>query len=257
MKKRAHLSLLAICLISLQAAAQSDPARDAKRAADWHVPEIFRALQVDRGGRIADIGCGDGFLTLRLASAVGESGRIFAVDIDAGALERLRRRVDREGARNVEIVRGEAADPHLAPAAIDGVVILRAYHEFSQHREMLAAIRAALRPGGRVVIADVAPRDPSLGRESQVSLHVMAPRLVEQDLAEAGFHIAVSVPEFARLEHGETAWLIAAERPGAGGRRSSSLAPAPRLRYTLSLVPEEWNGTDRSRPPSPSRGQGR
>lgn len=219
----AHISFgLTACLsitgILWAASAGIDPARSAresKRGAEWKVPEIFGALAIRPGNRIADIGCGDGFLTLRLASSVGPDGRVFAVDIDDRALGALRRRIKEDGAGNVEVIKGEAANPLLAPLSLDGAVILRAYHEFSAYREMLAAVRAALRPGGRLVIADVGPGDADLERSRQVASHVLSHRIVENDLAEAGFQIVRSVPSFARLDSGETVWLVAAERPGA------------------------------------------
>jgi ubiquinone/menaquinone biosynthesis C-methylase UbiE len=191
-------------------AAESRESREARRATEWKVPEIFQALAVHGGSRIADIGAGDGFLALRLAPAVGPQGRVFAVDIDEQALERLRTRLAAAGAENVEVVKSTETDPLLAPASLDGAVVLRAYHEFTRYREMLAHIRAALKPGGRLVILDVEPAASDAGRERQFAQHVLARTLAEGDLKEAGFWILRSSPSFARLNNGETVWLIAA-----------------------------------------------
>jgi precorrin-6B methylase 2 len=193
-------------------------AREARRAAEWKVPEIFRALGVRHGSRVADIGCGEGFLTLRLASVVGPEGKVFAVDVDAHALGELRKRIEESGATNIEVVRSGEADPRLVPASLDGAVVLRAYHEFSRYRDMLAGIRTALRPGGRFVIVDVEPAGTDTGgsRERQFSRHVLAYSIAEADVVEAGFRVILSLPSFARLSNGETVWLLAAERPLAG-----------------------------------------
>src|SRR5688500_346999 len=54
----------------------------AVRREDWQrVPDIFAALGVKAGSRIADLGSGDGWLTLQLAREIGPSGRVSAVDI--------------------------------------------------------------------------------------------------------------------------------------------------------------------------------
>ncbi len=209
--------------------------REARRATEWKVKEIFKALGVQSGRNIADVGSGDGFLTVRLAPAVGPAGRIFAVDIDDGALRELKKRLKETGTTNVEVVRGGESDPHLAPASLDGVVILRAYHEFSHYREMLAAIRAALRPGGRLVVLDVEPASSDdRDRDRQFARHVLSHAIVEGELTEAGFHVTTSLPSFASLNGGETAWLIAAERP-LPSQAESAQAPhcdreAPRSR---------------------------
>jgi len=193
---------LAVCLLAARL----------PREVEWKVPQIFQALAVREGQTIADIGCGDGFLTTRLAAAVGPQGKVLAVDIDQSALNRLRSRLEDAGMKNVEITRSTASDPMLAPESLDGAVVLRAYHEFSHYREMLAKIRTALRPGARLVIADVGPdREEGASRESQCSRHVLAHGIAAQEMAEAGFRLVLSEPRFARLGNGETVWLLAGE----------------------------------------------
>ena len=213
-------------------------AREARREVEWKVPEIFQALGVRSGSRIADIGSGEGFLTLRLASAVGPEGKVFAVDIDDQALGKLRKRLEGTGTKNVEVVRGSEADPLLPAASLDGAVILRAYHEFSRFREMLAGIRTALRPGGRLVILDVAPAGTDAGwnREQQFSRHVLACSIAESEVVEAGFRVVLSRLSFARLNDRETAWLVAAERPVCR-RRARGARLAYRSTATTSCRP--------------------
>ncbi len=204
-----------LALVGGAAEAESRQAREERRAVEWKVAEMFQALAVHPGARLADIGAGDGFLTLRLAPAVGPAGKVFAVDIDDHALGELGKRVRSLGLGNVSIVHGQAEDPLLATGSLDGAVVLRSYHEFTHYREMLAKIHAALRPGSRLVIADVGPsswnRDSS--RDSQCAAHVLASALVERELTEAGFRVLARTDPYAQLSHGETAWLVTAERP--------------------------------------------
>ncbi len=200
-------------------------ARDAARETKWKVSGIFDALGVRPGSRIADIGCGDGLLTLRLAASVGPHGKVFAVDVDDKALGTLKLRLEGAFAKNVEIIRGEEDDPLLAEASLDGAVILRAYHEFSHYREMLAKIRAALRPGGRIVIADVGASGNG-ARASQIARHVLSHRFAESELAEAGFRVVLSAPSFAQVNDAETVWLVAAERPELSSARARERAGA-------------------------------
>src|SRR5215471_2361343 len=101
------------------------------------VPEIFGAMAVAPGAIVADVGAGDGFLTARLARAVGPTGRVFTVDVDDRAVTRLRARVAEDGLTNVTVVKGDANDPHLDAASLDAVVIVNAYHEMDDHQTML------------------------------------------------------------------------------------------------------------------------
>src|SRR5262245_50882968 len=102
------------------AARPQETAREARQK----VPEIFAAMGVGPGAVVADVGAGDGFLTTRLAHAVGPAGRVFAVDVDARALGQLDARVQQEALTNVTVIQGEANDPHLGVASLDAAVIL-------------------------------------------------------------------------------------------------------------------------------------
>jgi predicted methyltransferase len=106
MPSRIRLSLLCILVTTLvpttgraQAPAAEGTSRQREEAARENrqkVPEIFAAMTVRPGAVVADVGAGDGFLTVRLARAVGLEGRVIAVDINTKVLERLRTRVQQE-----------------------------------------------------------------------------------------------------------------------------------------------------------------
>jgi ubiquinone/menaquinone biosynthesis C-methylase UbiE len=71
-----RVGLLTVVTVAAQSIA-SEPSRER-----WqHVDEIFKAAGIVGGSSVADVGAGDGFLTLRIAPIVGENGHVFAVDI--------------------------------------------------------------------------------------------------------------------------------------------------------------------------------
>jgi ubiquinone/menaquinone biosynthesis C-methylase UbiE len=181
------------------------------------IPDIFVALRVAPGSRVADVGAGDGYFTERLAKHVGPGGRVFAVDVVESALAQLRRLVEGEKLANVELVLGEADDPRLPYGTLDAALVVNAYHEMVQHAPMLAGIRRALRPGGVLVIVDNAPTDSAAPRYRQTGEHQLALPLAEQDLREAGFEVVERVPGFVTQQHdGHThrQWLLVGRRPG-------------------------------------------
>jgi ubiquinone/menaquinone biosynthesis C-methylase UbiE len=203
--------------LSAQQASQ-EQAREA-----WQrVPDIFAALGARPGAVIADVGAGPGFFTERLARTVGPGGRVLAVDIDASALRRLEERVRAAGLGNVETIEGQGNDPRLPAASLDGALIVNAYHEMADHQAMLAAIRAALKPDGRLVIVEPisdARRDD--GRESQTRQHEIAPRFVQEDARAAGFRIVSFEDPFTKRPGHDTEYLLvlapgAAAAPPAG-----------------------------------------
>ncbi|MFC1543640.1 methyltransferase domain-containing protein [Gemmatimonadota bacterium] len=211
----AVLSLIALALLGTATSAQR---RGWEQRDTWQNPAgILEALQVREGSWIADVGAGDGYLTHHLAAAVGPQGRVFAEDINAGSLRSLRRSLPDELADRVTIVEGRTDSPTLPPDALDGVVALNAYHEFTEYQSMLASIRESLKPGGILVIADRATAaDSTRSRRRQTSDHRLHYSLVREELVAAGFQIISIDPDFARQSgrsSSEAYWLIAARRP--------------------------------------------
>src|SRR5687767_5181474 len=104
--------ILVLCVLPALPAAQS--ADQEKWREQWQrVGDIFQAMGVRPGATVADVGAGGGFFTSRLASAVGPSGRVFAVDVDDESLDRLRRRLGEDRHNNVTVLKGTSSDPRL------------------------------------------------------------------------------------------------------------------------------------------------
>jgi precorrin-6B methylase 2 len=230
--KAARLAALVLTLSAMVAGAQpSDPAarqkEEAAREGYQKVPDIFAAMRVQPGAVVADIGAGDGFLTVRLARAVGEAGRVMAVDLDAKALERLRNRVRQERLSNVDVITGESDDPHLARGSLDAAVMVIAYHEMRDYQAMLRHVRQALKNDGRLVIVEsLSESRRRLPREEQVSKHEIGLPFVEQELRAAGFRIVrAEDPFISRTE--DVMWLLAAI-PDPQAPDASATAPAAR-----------------------------
>lgn len=123
----------------------------------WQQPErVVRELGVRPGSRVADIGCGQGYFTLRMAKAVGPAGVVFAADIDAHALDVLKAQADRQLLTNVVTVVSDFTETKLSPECADVLLICDVLHEMPQaHRQpMLNSAVRALTPGGYLYLID-------------------------------------------------------------------------------------------------------
>jgi predicted methyltransferase len=203
-----HLAYLA-CVFSGVSLFAQDRAFQERRREQWQkVDVIFAEMGVRAGAIVADIGAGDGFFTSRLARAVGASGRVFAVEIDDTAMERLRERLQQDGIENVTIVKGAVDDPKLPEASVDAALIVNTYHEMAQPQSILAALRRALKPDGRLVIVEpVTPSRRSRPRADEARNHEIDPEYVLQDARVAGFAIVALEDPFTRRE-GDVEWLM-------------------------------------------------
>jgi predicted methyltransferase len=210
-------ALQSVCLAFLVCATSvlaQDRAAQERRREQWqNVDAIFAEMGVRPGASVADIGAGDGFFASRLARLVGANGRVFAVDIDDAVLARLRKRLQEDSIENVTIVKGASDDPKLPDATLDAALIVNAYHEMEQHQSILAALRRALKPDGRLVIVEpVTASRRGRPRADEAKNHEIDPEYVLQDARAAGFAVLALNDSFTRRD-GDIEWLMTL-RPG-------------------------------------------
>ncbi len=203
----------ALAAVVVAAATRAFAQTEQTREGWQRVADLLAAAGVKPGAHVADIGAGDGFLTVRLASAVGPSGRIYAVDIDEKVVDGLRRRLAIAKISNVDAIVGGEDDPHLAPGTLDAAFIVNAYHEMPKGVAVLKHVIAALKPHGRLVVCEPLPRTPNQSRTAQMNDHVLDPALILEDLRAAGFHVTGREDMFATNLGGTHFGFIAAERP--------------------------------------------
>lgn len=187
-----------------------------ERREQWQkVDDVFEAMGVKPGAVVADLGAGDGFFTVRLAKAVGEQGKVYAVDIGAQALRRLRGRVEREKLSQVEVVEGAVDDPKLPAESLDAVLIVNAYHEMKAFKEILAKLKTALKPDGRLVIVEpIAQSRREKSRDEQTRSHEIAVEFVQQETRDAGFlQVSMQDPFTTRTTSKDDMWILVL-RPG-------------------------------------------
>lgn len=120
------------------------------------------ALGLKAGSTVADVGAGSGYMTIRMAKRVGPAGKVYANDIQPQMLSLLRQRLEREKIANVDLVLGTYDDPRLPANAIDLILLVDVYHEFSEPQAMLRRMRESLKPGGRLVLLEYRKEDPSI-----------------------------------------------------------------------------------------------
>jgi ubiquinone/menaquinone biosynthesis C-methylase UbiE len=140
-------------------ARMEDPSRD-----EWQKPdEVLRALGLREGMVVCDIGAGPGYFALRLARALGATGRVFAVDVEPRILAVLRDRIAGAALRNVTPVLALDVDPLLPPASSDVVLVVDTFHHFPDGVAYLRGLAETLRPGGRIVNIDFHQRELPVG----------------------------------------------------------------------------------------------
>ncbi|MFN7999400.1 MAG: class I SAM-dependent methyltransferase [Bryobacteraceae bacterium] len=167
------------------------PEREAEEAPD----AALDAIGVPKGGVAADIGAGVGYFTWRLAERVGPSGKVYAVDVQPGMLEKLSQNMAERNLDNYQAVLGEENDPKLPPTRIDVALLVDVYHEFSHPQEMLRKIRASLKPDGRMVLLEYRKEDPKVPIRPE---HKMSVQEVKAEIEPEGFRLDKTIESLPR-----------------------------------------------------------
>jgi len=141
---------------------------------------VLKALALKPGDVVADLGCGTGYFSWRMAQAVGPRGVVYGVDIQPEMIELLAEKMKERGVANVTGVVSTVEDPKL-PQPVDLAIMVDVYHECSRPAEFIAAVCRSLKLGGRVVFIEYRGEDPTVPikalhkmTEAQVKLEMTA-----------------------------------------------------------------------------------
>lgn len=148
--------------------------------------KLLEALDVHAGQTVCDLGCGNGFYTLKLAKLVGPDGKVLAVDIQPEMLHLLELRAQGTGLDNIRPIEGTLVDPKLPAREVDLVLLVDVYHEFSHPEQMLRAIRESLAPGGMVALVEFRAEDPEVPIKP---LHKMSKEQILREFPPNGFRL--------------------------------------------------------------------
>ena len=169
------------------------------QAADWlerpereeeeRTDSLIEALKFREGEVVADIGCGSGYVSRKIAKKTGDTGVIYGVEIQQEMLDLLMKRMAMFRIATVKPVLGTTTDPKLPPASCDTEIMVDVYHEFDFPYEMIENMIAGLKPGGRIVFVEYRKEDPTVPIKE---VHKMS---VEQVKKEMGTHAQLEFAE--------------------------------------------------------------
>jgi len=143
------------------------------------INRVMDILGITSGKTVADVGAGSGWFTVRAAKRVGDTGIVYAVDINPDAIHYIESRIRKEHLHNVKPILGKPDDP-LLPSKVDAVLLLKTYHEVARPITLLRNLRPSLAEGARVGVID---------RNGNGENHGVAREVVILEANEAGYRL--------------------------------------------------------------------
>ena len=149
--------------------------------------KIISQLDLQSGSRVAELGAGSGAYTLAAARAVGEHGKVFAVEVQKELLGRLEREARAQRTFNIETLWGDAEQAggtHLADSACDAVIIANVLFQASDKGALAREAARLLKGRGRVLVVDWAG---SYGGAGPAPSAVVSKQKAQEIFQSAGF----------------------------------------------------------------------
>ncbi len=136
---------------------------------------------------MADFGTGGGAMAIAAARHVGHSGKVYAIDIQKGLLEKLARHATDLHLSNLEVVWGNIDHSHgskLAPASVDAVIIANVLFQSEHVGHLVAEAKRILKPHGKALVIDWTD---SFGNMGPAHGHVVKESEAKLFFADGGF----------------------------------------------------------------------
>lgn len=184
--KRFPIVLLAAAIAAVAASAQS-PAQNATDA-----ERLVRALDIRPGSVVGEIGAGDGELTVAMAKAVGDSGKVFSNEVNKDRVKTIEQAAAKAGLQQVTVLEGHPTQTNFPAQCCDAIFMRNVYHHFGDPPAMNASLRDSLKPGGRLAIIDFTPPpggEAAPGKRGEDGHHGISAETLAAELKAAGFEI--------------------------------------------------------------------
>jgi len=217
--KKIGIIILTVCSLSARG---QDAWKNIYRESAWaerdtwqRADDIIDLLKIQEGSTVADIGCHEGYMTIKLSGEVKNKGIVYAVDVEQGKLDLLKKHLADRKMSNVRLVKGDYDNPKLPTNSLDAAIILDTYHEMDDHDKILEHIKASLKNGGRLILCEpIAEARKKLTRAEQEKRHELGINFALDDLKKAGFEIVFQKDPFVDRSKvkGDMMWIVVAQK---------------------------------------------
>jgi len=155
--------------------------------------QLIERSGIKKGMHVLDLGCGSGAFTTFIARAVGEKGRVYALDIQADMLKQLENKLSKpenKDIQNIKLIEGNAYELPFDNGSLDLVNMVTVLQEIPDRNRALQQVKRVLKPGGFLAVTELFP-DPDYPWKSTTIKFGEAAGFVVDDVSGNFFNYTV------------------------------------------------------------------
>ena len=161
-----------------------------ERDQDQKPAQVVDALALKPGMKIADLGAGSGYFTRRFVEAIGDSGKVYVIDIEPQALKYVEESlVHMHRSFEAEFILARPDNPKIPIEAADLIFLFNTYHHLEDRAQYFRNLKPSLTPNGRIAIIDFY-HDERSGELGFPKRHLVSREKVLEEMTEAGYRLA-------------------------------------------------------------------
>lgn len=161
-----------------------------ERDQDQKPAQVVDALELKPGMHVADLGAGSGYFTRRFVEAVGETGKVYVIDVEPEALKYVEESLIRMHRRfEAEFILARPDNPKIPVESVDLIFVCDTYHHLEDRADYFRNVKTSLKPGGRIALIDFY-HDERSGDPGFPKRHLVPREKVIEEMTTAGYRLA-------------------------------------------------------------------
>lgn len=161
-----------------------------ERDQDQKPAQVVDALGLKPGMHVADLGAGSGYFTRRFVEAVGETGKVYVIDIEPESLKYVEESLIRMHRRfEAEFILARPDNPKIPVESVDLIFVCDTYHHLQDRTDYFRNVNPSLKPGGRIALIDFY-HDERSGELGFPKRHLVPREKVIEEMTAAGYRLS-------------------------------------------------------------------
>jgi ubiquinone/menaquinone biosynthesis C-methylase UbiE len=148
---------------------------------------IINTLDIKKGNKIADIGVGGGFFTIRFAKIVGDEGHIYAIDTNSEFLKYIKIQVKNNDLKNITTILTKTEILELPEKKLDYIFIRNVYHHLKNRINYFKTLKNNLKKNGEIIIIE--HNGKGIFNFNKIFKHYIKPEIIKEEMEKAGYEV--------------------------------------------------------------------